>query len=230
MVLASTAARVTLRPFIYGVSGRISYYNPDMCDNDATTAATSSAWSMVTAPSATYPNDPSHQGYAQSGYLDAGPASGYQAGVTTFSQYLRKCAVDNAGYCGSEVGFNTAYWVGPSGTWSYASQYEVNNDRLIHMYAHGYQLDETNYDPLGDWQNAWQCQFFGETHDNATGMPGTAATHVNVDNLIKKDSNLANSFVGVTTFVTANDVRYRLARYTPAGGGQGFQIWTDPLR
>lgn len=93
----------------FGASARVEFRNPDLCGNTYSgLSAFSAAWSMIAAHSKTT----SAIAYAQSGYYEAGDATGgYQSGVNTFSQYLRRCAVIGTS-CGG-VGYTTAFYTAP---------------------------------------------------------------------------------------------------------------------
>jgi hypothetical protein len=97
------------------------------------------------------------------------------------------------------------------------------------MTIDGDEVTETNYDPAGDWDAAWQGQFYGETHEKASDLPGTATDPTNLDYLQKYGSGGSINFFASMTGYTQPSSRYHRDVYSPSVGGTGVKIWTDPL-
>ena len=154
---------------IYGARSSIEYNNPDLCGSDADDHGFSTIWSMVTA----LPVDSAgEQSYAQAGYYQAGAATaGYNTGIWRWGQYTSKCYAH--GNCAaSDPGFRNLYAGHPGGSKEFYSVYRVASTGYVAMYAGSDLLGQTTYDPTGDWQPAWQAQFFGETHGRGDDVGG----------------------------------------------------------
>jgi len=210
-----TGAASNYQVGIYGSRSSIEYRNPDLCGSDANGDGFSTVWSMVTAYSA---DDPNHahfgwSGYAQAGYYQAGGGTaGYKAGIWEWSQYSLRCVSHNN--C-SGTTFHNAYGPHPydeqTGSVYYSERY-LSSDTHIHMNAAGTQLDETNYNPTGDWASDWQSQFYGETHDHGTDVVGTTSDKATLDYLAKYTNGVGaysylNNVTGSTTAGTPRCLR-----------------------
>lgn len=209
---------------VRGVRARIEYNNPELCGLDDANDGFSIAWSMVVAHSI----DPNvtNLSYAQSGYGDFGGSTpGYEAGIHVFSQYTYLCHAYNA--CGSQPSFHTEFDAAPTGQQFYSSYKKSNG--LIYMYAGSIYLDSTNYNPSGDWADQWGGQFYGETLDLQTDMPGIASNHAKFDYIQKYDSSQNPTFFAHLGSAHSATSRYKYSTTAPASGGLGLQIWTDPL-
>lgn len=214
---------------VFGARAQIEYNNPDLCGSDADGSGFSTAWSMVDAWSA---DDPDHNhsdwiGYAQAGYYQAGGSvAGYSTGIWEWSQYSSKCV--SHGTCGTDAKFHNSYYGHPSGTHMYAN-YRSSSDGHVHMTVDGNQIDETNYDPTGDWAAAWQGEFYGEVHDWGTDIPGTDGDRTTLNYLQKYESNGNINFFSSVTGTTTANTRYHRDVFDAAVGGKAVNVWTDPL-
>lgn len=70
-------------------------------------------------------------------------------------------------------------------------EYEVyqRTDGYVVMRAGGNVVDVTGYNVSGDWDTAWTDQFFGETWDLPTYMPGVSSSKVRFQELQRYESN-----------------------------------------
>ncbi|MCW2747522.1 MAG: hypothetical protein JWP10_664 [Nocardioidaceae bacterium] len=213
---------------IFGTRSRIEYNNPDLCGSDADGPGISVVWSMVTAPSDSSPTNNDRVGWAQTGYGQFGGASAYTTGIWNFAQWTRKCK--NVGTCGSDLEdiVHTVYLDHPSGAQMYANVLRASDD-FIHMYVDGVELTKTTYNPAGDWDAAWQGQFFAETHEKSSDVVGTSTDVTSMDYLQKYDSAGGVAFFSTINGSTTSGTRYHRSAYSPTVGGNGLKIWTDPL-
>lgn len=207
---------------VYGSSADIEFNNPDLCGSDDTGGSASLVWAMVTAKSASYPNNSDANGYAQVGYGQFGDNQNF---IATFSQWTKKCKATLS--CGSAAKVETVFdGTNPSGVWRYRVQYEGEGDNHLHMRAEGQELDETSFDPIGDWQVSWQNQFMGETLHVATDVPGTSADKTAFTVLKNQHTSNSSSWTDVDslTGISGPD-RYKREIF----GALDFRIWTQPL-
>jgi hypothetical protein len=215
---------------VFGARGRIEYNNPDLCGSDVSDSGISLAWSMVTAHSDADPNglDPSLDGWAQAGYGQFGGSNlaGAPAGFHIFSQWTRACK--NNGTCRGDAAVVTTYNPAPTGSTIY-SNYLRASDQHIVMYAASTFLDSTSYNPAGDWDAAWAGQFFGETKHLGDDVVGVQGDPTSFDYLQKYASNGDINFFVSLSHGHSPGTRYHYSTFSPAVGGLGFRIWTDPL-
>ncbi len=164
--------------------------------------------------------------WAQSGYGQfGGSISGYASGIHTFSQFTLVCHAH--GGCGSGTHIRSAFGPAPSGT-KYYSNY-IKSDGLVYMYAGSTLLDYTNFNPTGDWTDAKGGQFYGETLDLQTDVPGVASNKCKFDYIQKYDANQNPVYFSNLGAAGSAQTRYRHSTNDPSTGGLGLQIWTDPL-
>lgn len=220
--------RETPSAAVFGVYSRIEQRNPDLCGSDSTGPSSSGAWSMVTADS----ENGLHTMWAQSGWTqDATGYPGGPGGILAFSQFTPKCKA-TASCIGDPYITDYGAAIPAESKYIYRSVQEPSDNR-IHMYANGVQLAETNYNPEGDWDAAWDHQFSGETFHVGTDMPGTFADKADWDRL--QYYNSSGSRINVTLSMmrlgSAESSRYQGEYWTPAAGDGdiGWRMWTDPI-
>lgn len=211
-----------------GARARIEYNNPDLCGSDSTGSGLSTAWTMVTASTAVAGGS---QGWAQSGYLQlgSGASSDGSSGIHYFYQYTKACKL--RGNCAAgDAGVSTKLFGTPQSGTSFYSDFLRISDHRIHMYAAGVDLGIVGYDTDGDWDHAWSAQNGVETLNREDDVPGVASDVTSFDYLQRYLGNESISFLSnTTTAQPPGSSRYKLANTSPAGGGVGFNAWTDPL-
>jgi len=212
---------------IFGASARIETNQPDLCGADATSSGSSGPWAMVTAHSDTYPSNFAADGWAQTGYQQTGSNSGFygMTGIYTFSQFTKACK--NTLSCGASSDVITDFWNAPSGPETYSAVQFA--DGYIHMHVNSHHLAQTTYTPAGDWDAPWQGQFYGETLETESDQVGTQSDQTSFDYIYKYDSSGNANFFATITPYTDYSSHYHSQAYSPAGGGEGINIWTNPL-
>lgn len=212
---------------VFGARARIEYRNPTLCNSGENTGV-SLAWTMVTARSVAHPGDSHYDGYAQVGYVKFGGAAGSLAGSHVFSQWTRQCKVQ--GYPCPNGETKTIYLAAPSAR-SYCAVYRrASSDRIV-LDVDGETISTMGYDTQGIWRPEWQGQFYGETFHVGDNMPGNKTNKTDFDYLQRYGS------AGGLNFFTNAELKplyssvpnyYWNETFSPAGGGFGFRIWTDP--
>lgn len=103
----------------------------------------------------------------------------------TFAQYTRACRGESG--CPTH-GLKTVFAPAPSETKTYTNVLKKSTQR-IHMRANGVQILKTAYDPAKVWRPEWAAQFFGETKDWQSDVPGTVVDPVNFSRIQRYESN-----------------------------------------
>jgi hypothetical protein len=114
--------------------------------------------------------------------VGTGIVSGQSRDVVT--EYTKKCCgMPGCGFPFVRHYRNNA----PSGP----LEYEVYQraDGYVVMRAGGNVEDVTGYNVTGDWDTAWTAQFFGETWNLQTYMPGVSSSKVRFQELQRVESN-----------------------------------------
>jgi hypothetical protein len=215
---------------IFGVYSRIERRIVDLCGDNSTGPSSSSGWSMVTADSENGQNTM----WAQSGWTRDGTGFDDETpgGVIAFSQFTLKCNATAS--CTGDITVETDYGAAiPEGSNYIYRSVQESSDNRIHMYANGAQLAETNYNPEGDWDAAWDNQFAGETFHVGTDMPGTTGDKMDFDRLQYYNSAGTRINVSLATMRvgSAESSRYQGEYWIPAAGNGdiGWRMWTDPI-
>lgn len=209
-----------------GARARIEYNNPDLCGSDADGPGLSTAWTMITAGSAVG----GAHGWAQSGYIQLGSAAQpfNTNGIHYFYQFTKACRV--RGNCAAgDTGLTTKFFGTPQAGTAFYSDFLRISDHRIHMYAAGVDLGIVGYDTDGDWDHAWSAQNGVETFHKDDDVPGTSTDVTSFDYLQRYLADESTTFLSNTTTVNPTYSRHKMAATTPAGGGIGFNAWTDPL-
>jgi hypothetical protein len=223
-----TGAQTAFKPSVYGARASIEYQNTDLCGSDATGFGLAEMWAMTAAYSVDSATNRNMMGYAQSGYIQAGGAvPGYATGIWRWGQYSSRCT--SHANCGSAAPFHNLYAGHPDGAKEMYAAYRSASDGHVHMTVGSTSIGETNYDPTGDWSSNWQGQFYGEVHDWNTDVPGTVGNKATMNYLQKYDSTGGIDFFAVVTGSTTAGTRYHRDVYDSSVGGQGVNIWTNPL-
>ena len=211
----------------WGARAYIDYRDPDLCGTDSTSSGVSVVWSMITE---------NGNSFAQAGYGQFGPASYYGTtyrinGIYAFDEWTYACYETNSCGAGSPLFSFSAFPMtfSSSSPYAYTAKYVTDDDR-IHMYANGTYLDETSYDPTTIWQGSWQGEFFGETHDTASDIVGTATTKTNLGQIgWSNEAGTFSPFASLSgTIAGAGSPRYHTDKYTDGSGNPADLIWTDP--
>lgn len=216
---------------IFGSRANIEYNNPQICTGNPSNGI-SVVWAMVTAASDTYPANPNDDMWAQTGYGRFGGDSGFDTdpGVFVFTQTTKACKADDSCSGLDATTYFFYYSLDTSDPWYYGNRYNNSTGRMD-LYADGDYLTQTAYDPIGVWDSAWEGQFFGETKQWASDLPGYASDPTGITAVTVQDSNGDLNPVSALHGVTPTDdpdgtLPYHRQLYT-LGGNPAVRIWTD---
>lgn len=213
----------------YGVRSRIEKAGINLCGSTlGYSDGGASAWAMLSAASA---SSGSRINFAQVGYTKTGALSAYGIHETTvFAFNTTSCyATFSCGPADQTVSVKFTGTAPPTGRNFYAVYLDSVDDRIT-MVQNGVVVKKLGYDVSGRWDPRWFGQYFGETFDRGDDIMGSNADRTDFDYL-----QWYNSSGGINFFSGADIYqdpvaysRYQRQATSPAGGGQGFQIWTDP--
>lgn len=201
-------AENTASTAIYGVAADIETQEPALCSAAGGSSSSSSAWAMLTPAGQ---ND-----YAQAGYVKNGVnVTQYPTGFHYLAQYT------------TTTGGVVTFISGNPGTstHTYAVYLRASDDR-VHMTYDGVNMLTMNYDTTGNWNTAWQGQFYGETWHAESDVVGSNANRARFNRIYKYNS------AGTETFITdlsglATSIRYAFSIANAAVGGKYIDIWTQ---
>lgn len=212
---------------IYGVRARIENRSIDLCGDGGSDGGVS-AWTMLSAPSATSSN---RINFAQVGYAKTGALSTY--GVhdkVVFAFNTTQCYATLGCGQGDDESISVKFTTSapPDGRNYYAVYLDSSTDRVT-MAQNGNVIKALGYDVTGRWSATWFGQYFGETFDRGDDVPGTSANRTSFDYLQWYGSSGGINFFGDPA-IHEDPVPYapyKRDATTPASGGVGFDIWTD---
>ena len=110
-----------------------------------------------------------------------------------------------------------------------ASRQPPNTKFLTVPYAGSTKLDETTYDPAGDWRPEWRVDNAGETTHPQSDVPGVASDVTQFDYLQYYDPAGTLKYLTNQYLAPVGTSRHHVIEYSPSTGGMGLKIWTDPL-
>jgi hypothetical protein len=194
---------------IYGARALIDKTNnPYFCPDNGTTYATVLVGSNVCAPGP----------FTFHAQVGTGIVQGHSRAIA--SEYTKKC-------CGQpecDPPYVRSFDPAPGGPLEY-EVYQRGSDGHVVMRAGGNVVDETGYNVSGDWDTAWTDQFFGETWDVLTYMPGTSSSKVRFQELQRYEENGDINYIQTgDLYWTAPQPNYERDQ-VPGDPHPDFRIW-----
>lgn len=172
-----------------------------LCDNGSGGEAAAGAWVLIRGGPAKY---------AQVGYMRLGTWSGAKA----FTEYLKN---SNSNYVRTTDG--DAFNLGTE-----RDDEVIYSGSAMWMFGEGI-VANTNFDPGTEWPGDWTWQFFGETLNRNTDMPGTPTNKAVFKNLEKLGC-------GSCSWLSLNNVQNvvdtpGIYEFDWVNFPHQFRIWTD---
>jgi hypothetical protein len=204
----------------YGAKASVETLSPQLCNPVNGSTSLSAAWVMETT-------NATCDGWAQAGYVHTGSNSAFGYHWNVFTQTVTHSTV-----CGGTP--NTEWFGTPSGSPTFKVYYTTDHlggAGFFDLYQGSTYLWSTSWDPASAWTGNWVPEFFGETGDCNSDMPGTQSNKVTFGSVEKMENPQAG---GEGTWSAINDLILPAADCTRFHRGwqtqpDAFNIWTDPL-